>query len=135
MAGNLAVLSGKRILIVEDEALIALTMECEFQDAGAEIVGPAHDLATAIDLAGSEIDAAVLDINLSGDKVFPAARMLQSRGIPFVFASATCEEVTKQDGEFGGAVCFEKPLRLEDMVAAIEGLIGGEPTISADPQG
>lgn len=77
-----------RILIVEDEMLVAMLIEDAITDLGHEIVGPAMRLETALDTAAKEqIDAAILDINLAGKQSFPVADILTSRGIPFMFAS------------------------------------------------
>src|SRR6478735_2093361 len=68
-------LLGKRVLIVEDEALLALELELAFADEGAEIVGPALSLSHGVTLveAAPEIDCAVLDVDLGGREVFPIA--------------------------------------------------------------
>lgn len=79
-------LNGLRILIVEDEFLLAEDLAQYFRVVGAEIVGPAANMASAFRLL-SGIDAAVLDVNLNGAMVFPLADKLQSLGIPFVFFS------------------------------------------------
>lgn len=115
-------LAGKRILIVEDESIIALTLEAEFTDAGADVIGPAFDLPSAIRFAAEPLDAAVLDINLNGLKVFPAARILRDCGVPIIFASANCEDLDDAGTEFAGYPRIEKPLSigaLIDMLAAI----------------
>ncbi|MCQ8186005.1 response regulator [Parvularcula maris] len=79
-------LRGLRVLIVEDEAFVAMALEEGFEKAGAEVVGPAATLAEATEYAEAEkIDAAVLDIDLAGLDVFPAADILRRRGVPFVF--------------------------------------------------
>lgn len=79
-------LGGLRILIVEDEFLLADDLAQHFRNVGAEIVGPAPDMPSAFRLLAG-IDAAVLDINLNGALVFPLADELQMMGIPFVFFS------------------------------------------------
>lgn len=78
----------KRILIVEDEFLVALHLEDLLTAMGHQVVGPARRVTEALDLArASEIDFAVLDINLAGSRSFPVADVLRARGIPFVFAT------------------------------------------------
>ena len=77
-----------RILVVEDETLIAMDIEDTLQALGCEVVGPTGKLATALLLADSEaLDAAILDVTIRGGKVFPVAEQLLARGIPFVLAS------------------------------------------------
>jgi CheY-like chemotaxis protein len=81
-------LVGKRILVVEDEALIAALLVDILGDAGADIVGPAYTVASALELAAKlPIDAAVLDMNLRGVFVGPVAEALEGRGVPFIFAT------------------------------------------------
>ncbi|KQQ38794.1 hypothetical protein ASG19_07225 [Rhizobium sp. Leaf306] len=77
-----------RILIVEDEMLVAMLIEDALTDLGHEIVGPAMRLETALEAASSQqFDFAILDINLAGKQSFPVADCLSQRGIPFMFAS------------------------------------------------
>lgn len=79
---------GKRILIVEDEALVALFAEEVLLDAGFEVVGPHDRLEAAVKAATREyIHGATLDINLAGELVWPAAEALHLRGIPFLFVT------------------------------------------------
>jgi CheY-like chemotaxis protein len=80
--------AGKRILVAEDEFLVALVFEETLQSLGCTVLGPFSDLAEATEVATREqIDAAVLDINLRGEMVYPLADYLHRRGIPFVFAT------------------------------------------------
>lgn len=80
---------GKRILLVEDEYLLADEMTREFEDGGAEVAGPVPTVEKAMMVLtqGKPIDAAVLDINLRGAMVFQVAECLMTRGVPFVFAT------------------------------------------------
>jgi DNA-binding NarL/FixJ family response regulator len=81
-------LTGLRILIVEDEVIIAMEIESNLQDAGAEILGPAHTVADGLALAANDvISAAVLDLRIGRDSVAPIARILTARDIPFLFYS------------------------------------------------
>ena len=77
-----------RVLLVEDQMIVAMQIEDMLRAAGCEVVGPVGTLQAAIALAHKEaLDAAVLDVNLDGDKVYPAAEELQARGIPFILAT------------------------------------------------
>ena len=77
-----------RILIVEDEMLVAMLIEDVLGDLGHDVVGPAMRLDTALAAAdGEDFDFAILDINLAGKQSFPVADRLVARGIPFMFAS------------------------------------------------
>jgi DNA-binding response OmpR family regulator len=88
MTGHPGLQRGRRILLVEDEALIALDVQDGLEDAGYVVAGPAARLDRAVALASSEaIDAAVLDVNLAGVQVWPVAEILRQRGIPFLLVT------------------------------------------------
>ena len=77
-----------RVLIVEDELLIAMIVEDVLSDLGCEVVGPEGGLEAAMKLARDEpLDAAILDVTIRGGQVFPVAAILLERGVPFVLAS------------------------------------------------
>ncbi|WP_437795863.1 response regulator [Sorangium sp. So ce693] len=79
-------LEGLRVLIVEDEPMIASSLEDVLTDLGCVVVGPALNMKDAMRLArAAEIDGASLDVNIAGEKVYPVADILSERGIPFVF--------------------------------------------------
>jgi CheY-like chemotaxis protein len=82
-------LPGKKILVVEDEPLVALLVTGILEDAGCIVVGPAYDVRSALTLFAREIpDAAVLDINLGGNETSaPVADALEGAGIPFIYAT------------------------------------------------
>ena len=82
-------LANRRVLLVEDDYFIVSDLACSFEAGGAEVVGPAATLADGLTLLAEtrDLDAAVLDINLRGEMVFPLADALAARGIPFVFAT------------------------------------------------
>lgn len=89
-AGNgIAGPSEGRLLIVEDETLVALELSQAMQDSGWDVIGPASTLEEAFRLlaANEQPDAAVLDVNLHGEMVYPLADLLESRGVPFLFCS------------------------------------------------
>jgi CheY-like chemotaxis protein len=81
-------LQGISLLVVEDEEMVALLLEDVLTDLGCDVVGPAFCLADAVRLAGNAtIHGAILDVNLGGEKVYPAADILAARNLPFVFAT------------------------------------------------
>lgn len=83
------VLRAARILVVEDEALVAALLEDRLTQLGCEVVGPASTVEAALDLLAREVvDGAVLDVNIAGAMVFPVADALSDQGIPFIFATA-----------------------------------------------
>lgn len=79
----------RRILIVEDEALVSMLLETMLGDAGYGISGPAASVDDALALleGGERPDAAILDVNLDGREVFPVAERLDALNIPFVFST------------------------------------------------
>jgi DNA-binding response OmpR family regulator len=82
----MANLSGLRALVVEDELVIAMTLEEALRGAGCEVVGPIGRVSAALEVARAErIDFALLDVNLAGEKVFPVAGLLEEKRVPFVF--------------------------------------------------
>ena len=81
-------LQGCRILLVEDEPLVAMLLEDVLQDAGAIIMGPAATVSEALVLAaGARPDAAVLDLNLAGETCLAVADVLADAGVPFLVAT------------------------------------------------
>lgn len=82
-------LQGCRILVVEDEYLIADAMQLGLEDEGAVVLGPAPSVRKALRLleGAPDLDGAVLDMNLGDERVFPVADALQARGIPFLFTT------------------------------------------------
>jgi CheY-like chemotaxis protein len=81
-------LSGRRVLVVEDEMLVAWLLEDMLADFGCGVVGPAARVSQALAMIDAEaFDAAVLDINLNGETSYPVADALTARGVPFVFST------------------------------------------------
>ena len=81
-------LEGVRVLLVEDESLVAMLLETILEDAGCVVVGPAGRLSDAMTLVeAGGFDAALLDVNVGGEPVFPVAEALAARGAPFAFSS------------------------------------------------
>ena len=102
------------VLVVEDEAMIAMLLEDMLDELGCGVVGPAFRVAEAIELAGSaEIDGAVLDVNLGGEKVYEVADALRRRNVPFAFASGYGEAGLRAAD--AGRPVLEKPYRLSDL--------------------
>jgi CheY-like chemotaxis protein len=83
-------LTDKRVLLVEDEALVAMLVEDMLADEGCTVAAVASRLSDAIAAAQDtsiEMDMAILDVNLAGEPVFPVAEALAARGVPFAFAT------------------------------------------------
>jgi len=78
----------RRVLVIEDEALVAMLIEDMIHDSGDEMAGSASKLTDAVALAqGTQADVALLDINLGGALAYPVADVLRERGVPIVFTS------------------------------------------------
>jgi CheY-like chemotaxis protein len=115
--------SGRRVLIVEDEWMIASVMCSALKDAGFEIVGPAPRTAEAMDLlASGTVDAAALDIRLDGAQSYPVAEELARRNIPFVFMSGYNERDLPD--KFKGRPFLTKPVNHSQVVKAVSNLLG-----------
>lgn len=112
-----------KLLVVEDEMLIAMQMAESLQDAGWSVLGPAATVEEASQiLEGSERpDAAILDVNLDGKTVFPFAEALQARGIPFLFC--TGYETLDAGGRFEDCDRLRKPAHVDQIIAAVRSTI------------
>jgi CheY-like chemotaxis protein len=119
-------LEGKRILVVEDEFLLADEIVDWLVLRGAKPVGPAATLPQGLDLLEQSpaVDCAVLDINLAGTMVFPLALELRRRGIPLLFASAYAQDVTFPD-ELKHTPRLKKPFSEAQLIRAVELALGG----------
>jgi CheY-like chemotaxis protein len=83
-----APLDGRRILVVEDSPVVAVACEDMLRDMGCVVIGPATNMAAALQLATEEqLDGAIVDINIRGGKAFPVLKILAGRGVPFLLAS------------------------------------------------
>jgi CheY-like chemotaxis protein len=91
-------LSGLRLLLVEDESHVAMLIEDMLADMGCEVVASAARVSEALRLIeATDIDAAVLDVNVAGENVFPVAEKLRDRKIPFVFATGYGADGVRED--------------------------------------
>lgn len=119
-------LSGRRVLVVEDEYFIADDIARALDRLGAEVVGPVPDRDEALALlhSGERIDLAVLDINLHGEAVHPVADALQDRGVPFVFA--TGYDAAAVPAAYQDVPRWEKPFDPRDLAKALPGIVSSE---------
>src|SRR5437868_6049611 len=117
-------LSGRRVLVVEDEYFLADDIVEVLRELGAGIVGPVGELEEATNLVNRDvaIDAAVVDVNLRSELAFPLARLLRARKVPFVFT--TGYDGSAIEREFQDVRLWEKPLNLAAMARELVDLIG-----------
>lgn len=118
-----APLAGRRIFVVEDEYFLADDIGRTFRALGAEIVGPVGHVGDALEILhdGSVLDAAVLDVNIRSEMIFPIARELKARNVPFVFTTGYDKIVLGP--EFQDVPLLEKPIDLPAMAQKLAGLI------------
>ena len=87
---QVASLNGLRLLVVEDEAMIAMMLEDMLDTFGCVVVEVAGTLSKGLDLVANhtlDLDGAILDVNLGGEPVYPVAEQLAARGVPFIFCT------------------------------------------------
>ena len=112
----------RRILVVEDDFLVARLLAEILESVGWQVVGPVAHLATALDAAESEgFDAAVLDVNLGGQAVYPVAEVLDERRVPFVFVTAYGREALSP--LFCGRPHLGKPFAPRQLIDTVARLI------------
>lgn len=115
-------LTSRRILVVEDSPLLAEFVQQLLEDFGCVVVGPTGSLATARELASeAEIDGAVLDLNIRGEKIYAVAAMLAGRGVPFLFASGYADWTLPP--EYEDVPRLLKPYRAETLRPMLEELL------------
>jgi DNA-binding response OmpR family regulator len=117
-------LAGKRALVVEDEALLALEIAEYLTDAGLEVVGPATSVAKALTLVNDPgCDIVILDINLGSEHSEPVALELKARGIPFVIVSGNSRDHIPAG--FAGAPSVSKPVEASALLKLLRSSISG----------
>ena len=129
-------LSGRRVLVVEDEMIVAWLLEDMLADLGCAVVGPAARVNQALAMIDAEaIDAAVLDVNLNGQKSYPVADALAARGVPFVFSTGYDKESLPNG--YQSLPVLQKPFNRSELGDTLAKLLtpeepSAEPAIAAD---
>jgi DNA-binding response OmpR family regulator len=111
-----------RVLVVDDEPLIAMMAEDWLSEIGHETVGPANDLETAMALANSEIDAAIVDVTLGRDSGYEIAKLLTARDIPFAFA--TGRSIATKGDQYEAFSLLAKPFEFDAFRRTVEAMVG-----------
>jgi CheY-like chemotaxis protein len=115
-------LGGKRILIVEDEYLIAMNVASEIAELGGKVVGVVGSADDALDvIAATDVDGAIIDITLTGGPTFQVADALAARHIPFVFMTGVGPHDAAR--HHSNAPWLEKPFTKDALRQALESLI------------
>jgi CheY-like chemotaxis protein len=114
----MAIGSLQRVLLVEDEPAIIEFITVMLEDLSFKVVATASRLEDAVALAREiDVDLAILDVRLQGQQSEPVARILQSRDIPFIFA--TGYRTSEIDQEFQAVPALPKPFQTADLAGAI----------------
>jgi CheY-like chemotaxis protein len=118
-------LSGVRVLLVEDEALVAMLIEDMLADDGCSVVATASRLSEALSYAQDPafaFDVAILDLNLAGESTFPVASALKARNLPFAFA--TGYGAGGIPAEWRDRPTLQKPFNAGDVTQAMKAALG-----------
>lgn len=116
---DFASLAGRQILIVEDDSFIALEIEEELKKNKAVVVGPAHDVKSAIKLIDDfTIEIAILDVNLHREMIFPVADLLTAKNIPIVFQTAFANPDAIQ-ALYPKAKVLKKPTCMAELLGSV----------------
>src|SRR5215207_9495894 len=111
-----------RVLVVEDEAMIAMLVEDMVLDFGSEVVGPATKMEEALRLASDAIlDAAILDVNVGGAVVYPVADVLRGRDVPIIFATGYGSGALPS--RFGNNPALSKPFSYKELAEALRSVL------------
>jgi CheY-like chemotaxis protein len=117
-------LSNRKVLVVEDEMMIAMLIEDMLDEFGCKLVGPATNVPRALDLISKEqVEVAVLDLNLNGQDTYAIADALQRKNVPFIFATGYGSTGLRK--EYGNRPVLQKPFQQKDLEIALAQALGG----------
>jgi CheY-like chemotaxis protein len=117
-------LSNRKVLVVEDEMMIAMLIEDMLDEFGCRLVGPATNVARALELISKEsIDLAVLDLNLDGKDTYAIAAALQRKNVPLIFATGHGSTGLRQ--EYANRPVLQKPFQARDLETALTEALNG----------
>lgn len=115
--------TGARVLIVEDEGMVAMLLEDMLADLGHQTIATVNMLEQAAQLiAQNELDLAILDVNLNGKTTYPLAEELKQRNIPFIFATGYGHSGLA--AEWRDRPVLQKPFQLQDLEQALATVLG-----------
>jgi len=117
-----AALEGLRILVVEDEFLVASLIENMLESSGCLVSGPIPRLAEALEAVDhGTYDAAILDVNLGGDRIDPVAEALSQRNVPFAFVTGYGAGALPREYADRPRLC--KPFKMADLLGMLTDLV------------
>jgi CheY-like chemotaxis protein len=107
-----------RVLVVEDESLVAMFLEDVLEDLGHQMLGPYSRVDAALTAARAEdFDIAILDVNVNGQAIFPVAEAIAARGIPFIFSTGYGQKSLPE--EYRSRPTLDKPFLPADVEAVL----------------
>ncbi|HYD72149.1 MAG TPA: response regulator [Candidatus Binatia bacterium] len=113
-----------KVLIIEDESIVAMMIEDLIVDMGHEVVGTAGRLEQAQKMAEElTLDFAIVDVNLNGQLTYPVAEVLKTRGVPFVFATGYGAQGLKDEWKQNSVL--QKPFQPDELTRAIDAVAKG----------
>lgn len=125
-----AALEGLKVLVVEDEFLVAMLIEEMLESAGCVVIGPIPRVPEALDAVDHDAcDAAVLDINLAGERIDPVADALSKRNVPFMFV--TGYGATGLPGNYIDRPHICKPFKMAELLRTVSRLVNSSVSCSA----
>lgn len=111
----------RRVLVIEDEALIGMLLEDMLSDLGHEVVGIVSRIEDALSaVRGDSFDLAILDLHLNGHSALPVAEILAERGVPFVFATGYGRRGLPE--RYAAQPILQKPFAKDDLDGVLRGL-------------
>ena len=124
-------LSNRKVLVVEDEMMIAMLIEDMLDELGCTLVGPATNVPRALDLIEKQqIEVAVLDLNLDGQDTYAIADALQRKNLPFIFATGYGSAGLRK--EYGNQPVLQKPFQISDLEVALVEALAGSNVVAGD---
>lgn len=122
----MGLLTGRRILVVEDEMLVLMNIEMALEDLGCTAISVAATISEALALLDARgFDAAMLDVNLQGERSYPVAEALARRDIPFAFSTGYGDHGDRAD--FADRPVLRKPYLRRELVAVLGALVAPDP--------
>jgi len=118
--GHMVNLTNQKVLILEDELIIAFALEDMLTDLGADVVVTSTLEEAFAQVADNDLKLAVLDVNVNGAKSYPFAEELRGREVPIIFATGYGD--AEHPPQFAGAPTLTKPYSRQQLAEAIEGL-------------